>query len=76
MESKERKHLIQILVFVAIMVAGWYMARQETRIESERVRTECVRESYKMAEQYGDSPRLWERDCIRQYEQDSLERRQ
>ncbi len=74
MDAKERKHLTWIAIFAAIFAALWYMARQESRIEGAQVRTDCVRESYRMSQEHGGSQREWERDCLRQREEDALDR--
>ena len=74
MDEREKKHLKWIAIYVAVFAVLWYFARQEARIDSEQVRTSCVRESYEASREYGGSQREWERDCLRQREEDALDR--
>lgn len=48
--------------------------RQESRIEIEQARAACVRESYRMVQDHGGNQREWERDCLRQRQEDALDR--
>lgn len=74
MSAQDRKHLMWFAVFAAIFAVIFYLARQESRIEVEQVRAACVRESYRMVQEHGESQREWERDCLRQRQEDALDR--
>ncbi|GAB1843323.1 hypothetical protein MyNCGM152_40870 [Achromobacter xylosoxidans] len=74
MKTQDRKHLMWLAIFAAIFAVAFYTARQESRIEGAQVRTDCVRESYRMSEEHGGSQREWERDCLHRREEDALDR--
>lgn len=74
MSTQDRKHLMWLAVFAGIFAIGMYLMRQESRIEVEQVRAACVRESYRRVQEHGGSQREWERDCLRQREEDALDR--
>lgn len=74
MSTQDRKHFMWFAIFAAIFAIAFYLARQESSIEVEQARAACVRESYRMVQEHRGSQREWERDCLRQREEDALDR--
>lgn len=74
MNTQDRKHLMWFAIFAAIFTVAFYLARQESRIEVEQARAACVRESYRMVQEHGGRQRELGRDCLRQREEDALDR--
>ena len=71
-ESDNFKVMVGFLVFFAFLGLLILLARGESRDAAREAQIACVRDSYEMAKSDGGTPKEYESECLRQYQEDQL----